>query len=164
MQTVQFLVFLFVLAVGKTPKDQREFARIAGTWHVVGMEANGKPVDSKAWQGKRVVFRASAESVKQSPEALLYTGSLNTQHKPPVIETHSITMIPAPRTTNQGKTSRQTLMPAKVPVDFYILYEVHGDKMKLLMMQIINKTDPRPTQVRSAPNSRAVLFTLQRKG
>jgi uncharacterized protein (TIGR03067 family) len=162
MQTVQFMVFLFVLTVGKTPQDQREFARIAGTWHIVGADSRGSKTPAKIWRGKTFVIRASTETVKQTPDSMLYTGALNTQHKPPVIETHQVTYL-SPSQSAESGTSPQSLLPANLAVDFYILYEVHGDRMKLLLSQVTNKKAPRPTVIRTTAGNRDVVFHLQRK-
>jgi hypothetical protein len=167
-----FMVFLFLLNVGKAPANQSEFARIRGEWEVVGVQEMGKPMPAKDWRGKTIVIAAAEPNTVQPAHSLAYWGRLNTHRKRTTLESKFIS-IASERLQNQKPGSAATdnsvpdyplpPYPAVVEYGACAIYEVEGNHMRLMLVQAVEHEDRIPTQIVASKDVWNLIFELKRR-
>lgn len=167
----QITVFLFLLSLGKSSADLREFNRIKGEWQVIRVQEGGKPSDMREWEGKKVVFALAREMKKPVPNAIEFVGRLNVRKKPFAFENGVVTAaLPADNAATLENERETTLKAQKtrkierMPMgsEHGAIYEVNGDSMKLLLHKYLSPKDKKPTKFVTTPGDYSILLELRR--
>jgi uncharacterized protein (TIGR03067 family) len=67
------LVFLLVAA--QEPEKGKDLKSLEGTWTVVSMESEGKPIPEKVFKGRQMIFKGDQLTIKQGKK-ILGTGTI----------------------------------------------------------------------------------------
>lgn len=163
------LYFLILLSVGKSPADLKEFAQIRGEWEVVSVEIGGKKVPHDKWGTKIFIIAAAAGAKEQPINSIAQWGRLNTRRSPSVIESRAMSFKTEPVVEkNEGEDPSLPPFPelpggTVIGIKSQSLFEVKGDRMKLLLTPIDNSIDKLPTKFETIPDDKGTLYELRRK-
>ena len=121
--------------------DAKELEQLKGTWHVIAIEAAGKPVPANRVQGLGLQY--------------IIEGNKFTTHRPDrPDQTHTVTIDSA-------------VSPKRLTVDqtppMRAIYAVEGNRMRLCVMVDENPNAGYPTEMVSRASPNTDLLTLERR-
>ena len=167
-------ILMFLMNVGKTPMDLKEFAKIQGEWQVVKVEKYGKAAPEGEFPTKTLLI-GRADALKAQPmNSTAFVGRLNTRLKRPTIEMRFISMRSEPPKEDSAKETEKDAPetppfppypPTMYPDAMSVLYEVQGDTLKMLLVKPLRDGEKMPTKVETHENSsdQSLLLVLKRK-
>ena len=165
-------ILMFLMNVGKTPVDLKEFAKIQGEWQVVKVEKYGKAAPESEFPTKTLII-GKLDVLKDQPiNSTAFVGRLNNRLKRPTIEIRYIMTRPKPPNdeTEKEEDAPETppfppYPPTMYPAPISMLYEVQGDSMRILLVKPLRNGEKMPTTVETNKNSsdQSVLIVLKRK-
>ncbi len=161
---------MFLMNVGKTPVDLKEFAKIQGEWQVVKVEKSGKAAPEGEFPTKTIII-GKADALKVQPmNSTAFVGRLNTRMKRPTIEMRFISMRSEPPKVETDKDAPETppfppYPPAMYPEAMNVIYEIQGDTLKILLVKPLQNGEKMPTKVETNENSgdQSVMILLKRR-
>ena len=162
-------IVLFLLNVGKTDTDLKEFAKIQGEWRVVKVEKYGKTAPEGEFPTKTIVIGKSDALKNQPPKSTAFVGRLNTRLKRPAIQVRFVSMkseqpVEEDETTDPQTPSYPPFPPTIYPAPMSMIYEAQGDTLKMLLVKPLKNGEKMPTKVETRENSgdQSVLIVLKR--
>jgi hypothetical protein len=169
MSAVRILLYLIILTLDKSPGAAREFASIEGRWRIVRAENHGKTAAPHKF-GDYVEFVSSARAQKQPLNAVAFRGELKPGHSPERFDISTITVMlhPRPRVSNlrdmagQAKAPPLAAEPSTHPHPAIAIYQISGDRMKLLVAPMSNPEALPPRQFITSAQGNEFLLEMRR--